>query len=112
MEKKNFLWFAESDVDGGNTALLLPVDGYLGCDPVSGGIKLFFADAEGHQTRETIQLSCTNGNQKAVLNALVSIMNSQNSGGFIAVADANVANGQAATYHKAFNGLVTGCAIS
>lgn len=112
MEKKNFLWFAESDVETGNEALLLPVDGYLGCDPVSGGITLFFKDVEGHQTRESVTLNCTNGNQKAVLNALVSIMNSQNSGGFIVVADANVANGQTATYHKAFNGLVTGCTIA
>ena len=112
MEKKNYLWFAESDVETDNEALLLPADNYLGCDPVSGGITLFFGDVEGHQTRESVTLNCANGNQKAVLNALVSIMNSKNSGGFIVVADANVANGQAATYHKAFNGLVTGCTIA
>jgi|TARA_R110001599_G_scaffold256061_1_gene456215 hypothetical protein len=110
---KNFLWFAEADVATSNEALLMPVDKYLGCDPVSGGIVLHFEDVEGAATREVITLNCANGNQKAVLNALVSIMNSHpHSDGFIVVADANVANGQTATFHKAFGGLVTGCAIA
>jgi hypothetical protein len=110
---KKFLWFAEADVETSNEALLLPVDRYLGADPVTGGLFLYFADIEGHPTREQIKLGCTNGNQAAVLKAFAQIMNSApHSDGFIVVADANVANGQTAEYHKAFNGLVTSIAIT
>ena len=110
---ENFLYFAEADVETSNEALLVPASGYLGCDPVSGGITLFFKDVEGAQTRESVTLNCTNGNQKAVLDAFVAIANSRpHSSGFVVVADANVANGQTATFHKEFKGLVTGCAIA
>lgn len=110
---KKFLWFANADVETSNEALLLPVDNYLGADPVSGGLFLHFADVEGAPTREVIKLGCANGNQDAVLKALAQIMNSApHSDGFIVVADANVANGQTAEYHKAFNGLVTSCLIA
>jgi len=110
---KNMLWFAEADVETTNEAMMLPADRYLGCDPVSGGVVLYFQDIEGAATREAVTLNCTNGNQKAVLDALADIMNANpHSTGFQVVADANVANGQAAVYHKAFNGLVTGCTIA
>mgnify|MGYP003323715994 FL=1 len=110
---KKFLWFAEADVETSNEALLMPADNYLGCDPVSGGVFLYFADVEGAPTRETIKLSCANENQKAVLAAFARIMNSHpHSDGFIVVADANVANGQTATFHSEFNGLVTTCTIT
>ena len=110
---ENFLYFAEADVETSNEALLVPASNYLGCDPTSGGITLFFKDLEGNQTRESVTLSCTNGNQKAVLDAFVAIANSRpHSNGFVVVADANVANGQAATFHKEFKGLVTGCTIA
>ena len=114
----NYLLFAESDVETSNEALLVPASSYLGCDPVSGGITLFFADVEGAQTREAVTLSCANGNQKTVLDAFVAIMNSRpHSGGFISVADADVANDgssdtRTATFHSEFGGLVTGCAIA
>ena len=109
---KNFLYFAESDVETNNDAFMVAADSYLGCDPVSGGIKLFFEDVEGAATRETVTLACANGNQKTVLDAFVSIANS-NKGGFIVVADFNVANGQVAVgAHKAFNGLVTDCTVA
>ena len=110
---KNMLWFAEADVETTNEAMMLPVDRYLGCDPVSGGVVLYFQDIEGAATREAVTLNCTNGNQKAVLAAFTSIINATpHSTGFQVVADANVANSQTATYHKAFNGLVTGCTIA
>ena len=116
----NYLFFAEADVETSNEAMLLPASSYLGCDPVSGGINLFFADVEGGATRETITLNCTNGNQKAVLDAFVAIMNSRPhaGGGFIIVADADIADAdgssptRTATFHKAFAGLVTGCTIA
>ena len=92
---------------------MVAADSYLSCDPVSGGIKLTFGDVEGHQTTEVVTLACANGNQKTVLDAFVSIANSNpHSGGFIVVADANVANSQIATFHKAFNGLVTDCTVA
>ena len=114
----NYLLFAESDVETSNEALLVPASSYLGCDPTSGGITLFFADVEGAQTRESVTLSCANGNQKAVLDAFVAIMNTRpHNGGYIVVADADVANPgsgatRTATYHAEFKGLVTGCAIA
>jgi len=92
---------------------MVAADSYLGADPVSGGVYLYFEDVEGAATRETVLLACTNGNQKAVLDAFVAIINSRpHEGGFINVADANVANGQPATYHKEFKGLVTNCTVS
>ena len=110
---KNMLWFAEADVETTNEAMMLPADRYLGCDPVSGGVVLYFQDIEGAATREAVTLVCADGNQKTVLAALAAIMNSNpHSTGFVVVADANVANGQAATYHKEFKGLVTGCTIA
>jgi len=110
---RNFLYFAEADVEVNNDAFMVAADSYLGCDPISGGIVLSFEDVEGAQTREQVTLACANGNQKTVLDAFVSIANtSPHSTGFIVVADANVANGQAATYHKAFNGLVTNCIVA
>ncbi len=117
----NYLFFAEADVETAEEAMLLPASNYLGCDPVSGGIKLMFAAVDGTETREVVTLSCANGNQKTVLDAFVAIMNTRpHSGGYIVVADADVAipgggddvAKRTASYHKAFRGLVTGCAIA
>lgn len=111
---KNFLYFAEADVETNNDAFMVAADSYLGADPVDGGIVLYFEDVEGAATREAVTLACANGNQKTVLDAFVSIANSNpHSGGFIVVADFNVANGQLAVGgHKAFNGLVTNCTVA
>ena len=112
---KNFLYFAEADVETNNDAFMVAADSYLGADPVSGGLNLYFEDVEGGATREGILLACTNGNQKAVLNAFIAIANSRPHGGgnMIVVADFNVANGQAAIGgHKEFRGLVTNCTVA
>ena len=112
---KNFLYFAESDVETNNDAFMVAADSYLGADPVSGGLNLYFEDVEGGATREGILLACTNGNQKAVLNAFVTIANSRPHGGgnMIVVADFNVANGQTAIgAHSEFRGLVTNCTVA
>ena len=114
----NYLLFAEADVETSNEAMLLPASSFTGCDPVSGGIKLFFNDLEGGAAREVVTLNCTNGNQKAVLDAFVAIINSRpHNDGYIVVADADVANDgssntRTATFHKEFKGLVTGCTIA
>ena len=110
---KNFLYFAEADVETNNDAFMVAADSYLGADPVSGGIVLYFEDVEGAATREAVTLACADGNQKAVLDAFVAIANTRpHSGGFVVVADANVANSQTATYHKEFKGLVTNCTVA
>ncbi len=111
---KNFLYFAEADVETNNDAFMVAADSYLGADPVSGGIVLYFEDVEGGPTREAVTLACANGNQKAVLDAFVAIANtSPPQGGFIVVADFNVANGQVAVgAHTEFKGLVTNCTVA
>jgi uncharacterized protein (AIM24 family) len=109
----NYLYFAESDVQETDDAMMVKSSNFTACDPVSGGIKLYFDKISGGTGRESITLACANGNQKTVLEAFVSILNSGSHGKeFIVVADANVANGQSATFHKAFNGLVTNCTIN
>ena len=112
---KNFLFFAEADVETANDAFMVAADSFLGADPVSGGVNLYFEDVEGGPTREGVLLACTNGNQKAVMDAFVAIANSRprGHGGMIVVADFNVANGQSAIgAHKEFKGLVTNCTVA
>tara|TARA_R100001510_G_C7488772_1_gene97520 strand:+ start:124 stop:471 length:348 start_codon:yes stop_codon:yes gene_type:complete len=115
MNKTNYLWFAEADVEETADALMVRADSYLGADPVSGGINLKFADLQGHQTVETVKLHCANGNQKAVLESVAAIMNAHPfaNGNMIVVADYNVANGQTAIgAHDEFRGLVTDVTIT
>tara|TARA_R110002012_G_C11506270_1_gene597901 strand:+ start:149 stop:505 length:357 start_codon:yes stop_codon:yes gene_type:complete len=111
----NFLWFAEADVEESQDALMVPASAYLGCDMVTGGVNLFFEDIEGGATRETVKLSCANGNQKTVMDALCRIMQAHPHGGgkMIVVADYNVANSQTAIgAHSEFGGLVTAVTIT
>ena len=113
---RNFLYFAEADVETAGDALLIPVDSYLGCDPLGTTTTAFyFKDAEGAQTREAVTLTHGTNLNKAVINAMMTIMNSHpHSDGYIVAADFNVANGQTATTHKAFEGdaAITVCAIA
>ncbi len=111
MAYKNYLYFAEDDVETVQDAMLLPSGSYRGCDAVSGGVQLMFESVSAEPTRDIIKLHCTNGNQKAVLKGFVSLLNAT-SGGMIVVADFNVANGQQAVGgHPIFNGLVTDCTV-
>ena len=112
----NYLYFAEADVQESQDALMVRSDNFLGIDPTSGGLSLFFKDIEGNEAaRETVTLSCTNGNQKAVAEAFARIMASHPHGGgpMIVVADFNVANSQTAIgAHAEFRGLVTAVTIA
>ena len=112
----NYLYFAEADVQESQDALMVRSDNFLGIDPTSGGLSLFFKDIEGNEAaRETVTLSCTNGNQKAVAEAFARIMASHphGDGPMIVVADFNVANGQTAIgAHSEFRGLVTAVTIT
>ena len=113
---RNFLWFAEADVEESQDALMVAQDAFLHADPASGGVVLYFKDIEGNEAaRETVTLSCTNGNQKDVMEAFARIMGSYPRGGgkMIVVADYNVANSQTALgAHDEFGGLVTAVTIS
>jgi len=111
----NFLWFAEADVEESQDALMVPASSFLGMDPISGGLNLYFEDVEGAATRENVRLACANGNQKAVMDAFCRIMQAHphSNGKMIVVCDYNVANGQAAIgSHAEFRGLVTGVTIA
>ena len=115
IDNTNYLWFAEADVEESQDALLVRADQYLGCDMVTGGINLSFADVEGGATREVVKLGCSNGNQKAVMEAMCRIMRSHphSYGKMIVVADYNVANSHTAIgAHAEFRGLVTSVTIA
>tara|TARA_Y100000004_G_C8878820_1_gene396688 strand:- start:480 stop:827 length:348 start_codon:yes stop_codon:yes gene_type:complete len=113
---RNFLWFAEADVEESQDALMVAADSFLHADPVSGGVVLYFKDIEGNEAaRETVTLSCSNGNQKDVMEAFARIAQSYPHGGgnMIVVADYNVANSQTAIgAHAEFGGLVTAVTIT
>jgi len=113
---RNFLWFAEADVEESQDALMVAADSFLHADPVSGGVILYFKDIEGNEAaRETVTLSCSNGNQKDVMEAFARIAQSHPHGGgsIITVADFNVANSQTALgAHNEFGGLVTAVTIT
>jgi len=113
---RNFLWFAEADVEESQDALMVAADSFLHADPASGGVVLYFKDIEGNEAaRETVTLSCSNGNQKDVMEAFARIMGSHpfGSGKLIVVADYNVANSQTAIGpHAEFGGLVTAVTIT
>tara|TARA_E500000305_G_C3850078_1_gene155737 strand:+ start:128 stop:475 length:348 start_codon:yes stop_codon:yes gene_type:complete len=113
---KNFLWFAEADVQESQDALMVAADNFLHADTASGGVVLYFKDIEGNEAgRETVTLSCTNGNQKDVIEAFGRLMGSSpfGHGGLIVVADFNVANSQTALgAHSEFRNLVTAVTIA
>ena len=111
----NYLWFAEADVEESQDALMVRADQYLGCDMVTGGINLSFADVEGGATREVVKLGCANGNQKTVMETMCRLMRAHphGNGKMIVVCDFNVANGQTAIgAHADFRGLVTTVTIA
>mgnify|MGYP003658166195 CR=1 FL=1 len=113
---RNFLWFAEADVEEAADALMVAADSFLHADPVSGGVILYFKDVLGAEAaRETVTLSCTNGNQKDVMEAFARIAMAHPHGGgnMIVVADYNVANSQTALgAHNEFGGLVTAVTVA
>jgi hypothetical protein len=113
---RNFLWFAEADVEETADALMVAADSFLHADPASGGVILYFKEVQGNEAaRETVTLSCTNGNQKDVMEAFARIAQSHPHGGgnMIVVADYNVANSQTALgAHTEFGGLVTAVTIA
>ena len=113
---RNFLWFAEADVEETADALMVAADSFLHADPASGGVILYFKEVQGNEAaRETVTLSCTDGNQKDVMEAFARIAQSHPHGGgnMIVVADYNVANSQTALgAHNEFGGLVTAVTIA
>ena len=113
---RNFLWFAEADVETTADAIMVAADSFVHADPVSGGVILYFKEVQGGEAaRETVTLSCTNGKQKDVMEAFARIAQSHphGSGTPVVVADYNVANGQSAIgAHSEFGGLVTAVTVA
>jgi len=121
-ENENYLYFAKTGVvvDAASEAVMLPASAYLGCNPTSNtNTNFMFEDVLGTATATVVSLTHAAGTNKAVIDAMVSIMNSYNGAGALqVVADGELDDGSitgAATkagtvFHKAFNGNVTACA--
>ena len=76
--------------------------------------KLTLKQLTSGATRETVRLTHDTNKNKEVINAMVQMMNAgPHTDGFIVAADFNVAGGDTATVHSAFDGLVvSACAIA
>ena len=117
---KKFLYFAEDPVETGGAgsnpeAILVPVDSYLGCDPISATTTTFwFKSVGGRATREAVTLTHGSGNNKTIITNMMSIMNTgPHNDGFIVVADSEViGTTKAAVYNREFKGDVTAVAIA
>ena len=127
--KENYLYFAESVVETGNTAaagakaardggvpgcdpegVLLPVRSYLGLDIGTNAIAYRFESANARDEITQVVLTCEEVDYKEVIFAMSKIMNSYpHSSGFIVVADSETASGT--EYHSLLRGKVTGVSI-
>ena len=112
---KKFLYFAESDVTTTDTALLVPVSAYRGCNP--GGTTttaFYFEDVKGATGRDVITITHDTNKNKEVIDGMVQLMNSgPHSDGFIVAVDTNVGGGDTVTIAKPLQGLgITTCAIT
>ena len=109
---KNFLYFAEADVetgdDGASEALVVPADSFIGADPGDGTTTLRFKNAMGSQHGiHTVVLGHTAGKNKEVMRGVMACINAQPSeGGFVVVANSNAAAlNKGVEYSKVFSGL-------
>jgi len=135
--KGPFLYFAEAAVETTQEAIMVPASAYLGANPTGDtGLSLFFKNSKGDDSVVTVALTIDTDTHKTVMTALASIMNTnphKANAGVIVVADAETTEAKelttatggsgtsyspakfgakAAVYHKEFNGLVSGVAIS
>ena len=130
---ENYLYFAESSIDGGGVvtgcdpdAVLLPARNYLDVLNGSGSLAFRFRDHYsvddaiptatggndlGHHT--TVTLTVDDNDKLEVLQAFADIMMAfTHSTGLQIVADADTeGTTKTAEFHKLFNGKVTGCTI-
>ena len=118
---ENYLYFAESSIDGGGVvtgcdpdAVLLPARNYL--DVLNGSGSLAFRFRDHYSVDDaipTVTLTVDDNDKLEVLQAFADIMMAfTHSTGFQVVADADTeGTTKTAEFHKLFNGKVTGCTI-
>ena len=135
--KGPYLYFAEALVQTTTESVMLAASSFLGVNPTANTTtEFFFKDVVGTETRNVIELTHTADKNKEVIEAFATIVNSNPQtahAGMLVVADMELttateettATGGSGTsqspavfgtkaplYHKAFKGLVTGCAIA
>jgi hypothetical protein len=135
--KGPYLYFAEALVETTTESVMLAASSFLGVNPTAATTtEFFFKDVVGTETKTVIELTHTSGKNKEVIDAFVSIVNSNPQkahAGMLVVADLELttateettATGGAGTsyspahygtkvalFNAAFNGMVTSVAIS
>jgi len=135
--KGPYLYFAEGLVETTAESVMLAASAFLGVNPTANNkTEFFFKDVVGTETKTVIELTHEQGKNKEVIDAFVSIVNSnphKAHAGMLVVADIEdttgteetTATGGAGTsqdpavfgtktpfFNEAFNGMVTSVAIS
>jgi len=117
---ENYLYFAEEDVEtGGNAvseAITVPASSYLFADPESAVLtNFYFKSVLGNDYgMQKVALAHTSGKNKEVIKGVLACVNAgPKSGGFVIVANANVAAlTTGAEFNEALENFVTGVAIT
>jgi len=117
---ENYLYFAEEDVEtGGNAvseAITVPASSYLFADPESAILtNFYFKSVLGNDYgMQKVALAHTSGKNKEVIKGVLACVNAgPKSGGFVIVANANVAAlTTGAEFSEVLQGFVTGVAIT
>ena len=119
--RANYLYFAESTVSTNGavrmcdpTGALIPARNYMGVDP-SGENNLIvkFKSPSGTAEMILVDLTIVSNTHKLVIKTITDLMNSDNSTGFIVVADnETIGTVKIPEFHNDFNGNVTACAIA
>tara|TARA_A100001515_G_scaffold114497_1_gene95958 strand:+ start:160 stop:1074 length:915 start_codon:yes stop_codon:yes gene_type:complete len=117
---ENYLYFAEADVETGgdsaSEAITVPASSYLFADPVSAGSTAFFFKSilGSDYGMQKVVLAHTNNKNKEVIRGVLACINANPlNGGFIIVANANVAAVTTGVeFNEVFNGDVTGVTIT
>ena len=117
---ENYLYFAEADVETGgdsaSEAITVPASSYLFADPESLTLtNFYFKSVLGSDYgMQKVALTHTSAKNKEVIKGVLACMNAHPSkGGFVIVANANVAAlTTLAEFSEALGGFVTGVAIT
>jgi len=117
---ENYLYFAEEDVETGanavSEAITVPASSYLFADPESAILtNFYFKSVLGSDYgMQKVALAHTSGKNKEVIKGVLACVNAgPKSGGFVIVANANVAAlTTGVEFSEALEGFVTGVAIT
>jgi len=110
---ENYLYFAEADVETGgdsaSEAITVPASSYLFADPVSDATTAFFFKSilgSDYGMQKVVLTHTANKNKEVIKGVLACINAHPSKGGFIIVANSNVAAlTTGAEYNAVFNGL-------